>query len=159
MRDDGWSVVCRLKKKRRFNGHTVRPHRRDLDAALASRHAVPEEAHPTRVCPLRARRRDGRALRLTRGGLRRLDAAPPRSAARRDGKVGNHRHDERLTPTALAVGYQQRPGGWGWHPLGVEPPPLPACTVLPRRWGETPDRLDRSMSPPEQRLGVPPGEP
>jgi hypothetical protein len=109
MRDDGWSVVCRLKKKRRFNGHTVRPHRRDLDAALASRHAVPEEAHPTRVCPLRARRRDGRALRLTRGGLRRLDAAPPQAAARRDGKVGNHRHDERLTPTALAVGYQQRP--------------------------------------------------
>jgi hypothetical protein len=38
-----------------------------------------------------------------------MDAAPPRAAARRDGTVGSHRHDERLTPTALAVGYQQRP--------------------------------------------------
>lgn len=28
----------------------------------------------------------------------------------------------------------QRPGGWGWHPMGVEPPPSPAFTVLPRRW-------------------------
>jgi putative transposase len=28
----------------------------------------------------------------------------------------------------------QRPGGWGWYPLGVEPPPIPAFTVLPRRW-------------------------
>jgi IS4 transposase len=28
MRDDGWYVVCRLKKNRRFNGHAVRTHRR-----------------------------------------------------------------------------------------------------------------------------------
>jgi putative transposase len=28
----------------------------------------------------------------------------------------------------------QRPGGWGWYPMGVEPPPVPAFTVLPRRW-------------------------
>ena len=28
----------------------------------------------------------------------------------------------------------QRPGGWGWYPIGVEPPPVPAFTVLPRRW-------------------------
>ena len=23
---------------------------------------------------------------------------------------------------------------WGWYPIGVEPPPVPAFTVLPRRW-------------------------
>jgi putative transposase len=28
----------------------------------------------------------------------------------------------------------QRPRKWGRYPVGVEPPPLPAFTVLPRRW-------------------------
>jgi putative transposase len=28
----------------------------------------------------------------------------------------------------------QRPSRWGWYPIGVEPPPVPAFTVLPRRW-------------------------
>src|ERR671925_1647310 len=27
-----------------------------------------------------------------------------------------------------------RPRRWGWYPIGVEPPPVPAFTVLPRRW-------------------------
>jgi putative transposase len=28
----------------------------------------------------------------------------------------------------------QTPRRWGWYPIDVEPPPLPAFTVLPRRW-------------------------
>ena len=28
----------------------------------------------------------------------------------------------------------ERPRRWGWYPIGVEPPPVPAFTVLPRRW-------------------------
>jgi transposase len=28
----------------------------------------------------------------------------------------------------------ERPRRWGWDPSDVEPPPLPAFTVLPRRW-------------------------
>ena len=28
----------------------------------------------------------------------------------------------------------ERPPRWGWDPIGVEPPPVPAFTVLPRRW-------------------------
>jgi putative transposase len=28
----------------------------------------------------------------------------------------------------------QRPRRWGWYPINVEPPPIPAFTVLPRRW-------------------------
>jgi transposase len=28
----------------------------------------------------------------------------------------------------------QRPRRWGWYPIDVEPPPMPAFTVLPRRW-------------------------
>ncbi len=27
-----------------------------------------------------------------------------------------------------------RPRRWGWYPMDVEPPPMPAFTVLPRRW-------------------------
>jgi transposase len=27
-----------------------------------------------------------------------------------------------------------RPRRWGWSPIGVEPPPMPAFAVLPRRW-------------------------
>jgi transposase len=28
----------------------------------------------------------------------------------------------------------ERPRRWGWYPVDVEPPPVPAFTVLPRRW-------------------------
>lgn len=28
----------------------------------------------------------------------------------------------------------KRPGRWGRYPIDVEPPPMPAFTVLPRRW-------------------------
>jgi len=28
----------------------------------------------------------------------------------------------------------QRPRRWGWYPADVEPPPMPAFTVLKRRW-------------------------
>jgi len=28
----------------------------------------------------------------------------------------------------------QKPRRWGWYPIDVEPPPMPAFTVLPRRW-------------------------
>jgi putative transposase len=28
----------------------------------------------------------------------------------------------------------KRPRRWGWYPEDVEPPPMPAFTVLPRRW-------------------------
>ena len=28
----------------------------------------------------------------------------------------------------------QRPRRWGWYPVDVAPPPMPAFTVLPRRW-------------------------
>jgi putative transposase len=48
------------------------------------------------------------------------------------------RGQRRRTWIAAACGWSlesvPRPGGWGWYPRGVEPPPLPAFTVLPRRW-------------------------
>jgi transposase len=81
---------------------------RGIEAELASLQEVRGEGHTTRVCELRAGHRYGRYLRLTKGGLLRIDAAQPQTAARRDGKVGSHRHDDSLTPADLALGYQQR---------------------------------------------------
>jgi putative transposase len=28
----------------------------------------------------------------------------------------------------------RKPGGWGWYPADVDPPPVPAFTVVKRRW-------------------------
>ena len=44
----------------------------------------------------------------------------------------------------------ERPRRWGWYPVDVEPPPMPAFTVLAAPLGGgTHDRLDRPLSPPE----------
>jgi hypothetical protein len=65
------------------------------------------ERHSKRVCQLWASRRYGRSLRLTQGGLLRLDAAKRRAAAQLDGKCVVHSNDDSLSPTALALGYKQ----------------------------------------------------
>jgi hypothetical protein len=70
------------------------------------------------VCQLRASRRSGRYLRLTTGGLLRIDAAKGRSEAQRDGTFVVHSNDDRLTPADVALGYQPR--HWveeAWRPL------------------------------------------
>jgi hypothetical protein len=80
---------------------------RELEAELASLHEVRGEGHTKRVCELRASRRYGRYLRLTKGGLLRIDAAKQREAERLDGKFVVHSNDDSLTPADLALGYKQ----------------------------------------------------
>jgi transposase len=80
---------------------------RELEAELASLKHIRGERHSKRVCQLRASRRYGRYLRLTKGGLLRLDAAKRRAAEQLDGKVVVHSNDDSLTPADLALGYQQ----------------------------------------------------
>ncbi len=80
---------------------------RELEAELASLHEVHDAGHTKRVCQLRASRRYGRYLRLTKGGLLRIDAAKLRAEARLDGKFVIHSNDDSLTPTDLALGYKQ----------------------------------------------------
>jgi Transposase DDE domain len=80
---------------------------RELEAELASLHEVRGEGHTKRVCELRASRRYGRYLRLTKGGLLRIDAAKKREEARLDGKFVIHSNDDSLTPADLAMGYKQ----------------------------------------------------
>jgi hypothetical protein len=88
-----------------------RAHRRqvlhELEAELASRKEVRGESHSKRVCQLRASRRYGRYLRLTKGGLLRIDAAKRRAAEQLDGKFVVHSNDDSLTPADLALGYKQ----------------------------------------------------
>jgi hypothetical protein len=48
-------------------------------------------------------------------------------------------HCERLhtwveEPYDWPVEIVERPRLWGWYPIDVEPPPMPAFTVVPRRW-------------------------
>ena len=59
------------------------------------------------MCQLRASRRYGRYLRLTKGGLLRIDAAKRRAAEQLDGKFVVHSNDDSLTPVDLALGYKQ----------------------------------------------------
>src|SRR5215470_11358052 len=80
---------------------------RELAAELASLKHLRGESHSKRVCQLRARRRSGRYLRLTKGGVLRIDAAKRRVAEQLDGKFVVHSNDDSLTPADVALGYKQ----------------------------------------------------
>ena len=68
-------VVCHnLQEEKRQRAHR-RQILRELEAELASLKEVRGESHSKRVCQLRASRRYGRYVRLTQGGLLRMDAA------------------------------------------------------------------------------------
>src|SRR5262249_10269634 len=80
---------------------------RELEAELASLKEVWGENHSQRVCQLRASRRYKRYLRLTKGGVLRIDAAKRRAAEQLDGKCVVHSNDASLTPADLALRYKQ----------------------------------------------------
>ena len=89
-----------------------RAHRREvleeLEAELAALSSLPSgRAHQKRVCELRASRRYGRYVRLTRGGQARIDRAGVKAAERRDGKFVVRSNDDTLTAEDLALGYKQ----------------------------------------------------
>src|SRR5215475_348571 len=80
---------------------------RDFEAELAALREVRGESHSKRVCQLRTSRRYGRYLRLTKGGLLRIDTAKLRAEAQLDGKFVVQSNDDSLTPADLALGYKQ----------------------------------------------------
>ena len=80
----------------------------ELQAELASLQEVRGESQSKRVCQLRASRRYGRYLRMTKGGLLRIDAAKCRLETQLDGKFVVHSNDDSLSPADLALGYKQR---------------------------------------------------
>jgi transposase len=100
-------VVChnpQEEKRQRAHRQQVL---RELEAELASLKEVKGARHSKRVCQLRASRRYGRYLRLTKGGLLRIDAAKQRAEEQLDGKFVVHSNDDSLTPADLALGYKQ----------------------------------------------------
>jgi transposase len=80
---------------------------RELEAELASLQEVRGESHSKRVCQLRASQHYGRYLRLSKGGLLRIDAVKRRAAEQLDGKFVVHSNDDSLSPADLALGYKQ----------------------------------------------------
>jgi hypothetical protein len=100
-------VVCHNPQEEKRQ----RAHRRqvlwELECELSSLQQMRGESHSKRVCQLRASRRYGRYLRLTKGGLLRIDAAKRRAAEQLDGKFVVHSNDDSLTPADLALGYKQ----------------------------------------------------
>jgi Transposase DDE domain len=100
-------VVCHNPQEEKRQRTHRRQVLRELEAELASLKEVRGESHSKRVCQLRASRRYGRYLRLTKGGLLRIDAAKRRAAEQLDGKFVVHSNDDSLTPADLALGYKQ----------------------------------------------------
>jgi hypothetical protein len=100
-------VVCHNPQEEKRQRAHRRQILRELEAELASLKAVQGESHSKRVCQLRASRRYGRYLRLTKGGLLRIDAAKRRAAEQFDGKFVVHSNDDSLSPADLALGYKQ----------------------------------------------------
>jgi len=100
-------VVCHNPQEEKRQRAHRRQVLRELEAELASLKEVKGESHSKRVCQLRASRRYGRYLRLTKGGLLRMDAAKRRAAEQLDGKFVVHSNDDSLTPADLALGYKQ----------------------------------------------------
>jgi transposase len=100
-------VVCHNPQEEKRQRAHRRQLLRELEGELASLKAVQGESHSKRVCQLRASRRYGRYLRLTKGGLLRIDAAKRRAAEQLDGKFVVHSNDDSLSPADLALGYKQ----------------------------------------------------
>ena len=100
-------VVCHNPQEEKRQRAHRRQLLRALEGALASLKAVQGASHSKRVCQLRASRRSGRYLRLTKGGRLRIDAAKRRAAAQLDGKFVVHSNDDSLRPADLALGYKQ----------------------------------------------------
>lgn len=83
---------------------------RELDAELATLADHDDGdtgAHAKRACQLRASRRCGRFLRLTKGGRLEIDRAKVRAEEHLDGKFVVHSNDDTLSAEDLALGYKQ----------------------------------------------------
>jgi hypothetical protein len=102
-------VVCHNPQEETRQRAHRRQVLRELEAELSSLQQMRGESHSNRACQLRASRRYGRYLRLTKGGRLRIDAAKRRTAEQLDGKFVVYSHDDSLSPADLALGSKQRP--------------------------------------------------
>lgn len=100
-------VVCynpqEAERQRRHRGEVLR----ELEAELESLRDPHTSGHSKRVCALRASRRYGCYLRLTKAGQPVIDAARVKAAERLDGKFVVHSNDDTLSAEDMALGYKQ----------------------------------------------------
>ena len=80
---------------------------KELRAELATLRACSPDAHSKRACNLRASRRYGKYLRLTRSGALVIDQSKIRAQERLDGKFVVHSNDDTLSTEDIALGYKQ----------------------------------------------------
>ena len=79
----------------------------ELEAELSTLRQCKEEGHTKRVCALRASRRYGKYLRVTRGGKLAISRGAIRQAERHDGKFVVSSNDDTLSAEDMALGYKQ----------------------------------------------------
>ena len=79
----------------------------ELKSELARLRESPAGTHSKRMCALRASRRYGRYLRLTRTGRALIDASAVKAAERLDGKLVVHSNDDTSSAVDMALGYKQ----------------------------------------------------
>jgi hypothetical protein len=79
----------------------------ELAAELKSLHHTPGETQSKRLCQLRASRRYGPYLKLSKGGKPAIDRAAVRARTKLDGKFVVHSNDDTLSAEDMALGYKQ----------------------------------------------------
>ena len=79
----------------------------ELEGELARLRESHDATHSKQVCALRASRRYGRYVRLTRTGRALLDTRAVQAAERLDGKLVVHSNDDTPSAADMALGYKQ----------------------------------------------------
>ncbi len=118
---------------------------KELEAELSTLGECLADGHTKRVCHLRAGRRDGKYLRLSRSGQPVIDQARVREHARLDGKLVVHSNDDAPNAEDTALGYKQLQrveeawrtlqSGLRLRPVYHYAPPLHPCARFPDRSG------------------------
>ncbi|EAR23252.1 IS1634 family transposase [Nitrococcus mobilis] len=100
-------VMCynpqEAERQRRHRGEVLC----ELEAEIESLRDPCTPGHSKRVCALRASRRYGRYLRLSKAGQPVIDATRVKAAERLDGKFVVHSNDDTLSAEDVALGYKQ----------------------------------------------------
>lgn len=79
----------------------------ELEVELASLQTVEGDEHSKRECRLRASKRYGKYLRMTKRGRLKLDRSKVKHYEKLDGKFVVHSNDDTLTAEDMALGYKQ----------------------------------------------------
>lgn len=100
-------VVCHNPQEEKRQRHHRDQVLKELEAELSTLRDGSGESHSKRVCTLRASRRYGKYIRLTKSGQPVIDQARGREQKRLDGKFVVHSNDDTLNAEDLALGYKQ----------------------------------------------------